>query len=201
MPNANMSHRDRSKRRKVELQFEAQNNFVKSPCEGLRPRRNKRDSVYTFKSNVPEMDEENSPTKKLKKSTKSSIRGNQVLAKKTSYGCDREGCRMRFRTKVELSLHNRNQCHHKECGKRFRSHKYVVLHQRVHDDERPLKCTWAGCTMSFKWAWARTEHLRLHTGERPYCCKIEGCGLTFRFVSDFSRHRRKTGHYINPPTK
>ncbi|VFQ64793.1 unnamed protein product [Cuscuta campestris] len=27
-------------------------------------------------------------------------------------------------------------------------------------------------------------------------CKVEGCGLSFRFVSEFTRHRRKTGHHI-----
>ncbi|KAL2904625.1 putative lysine-specific demethylase ELF6 [Bienertia sinuspersici] len=197
MPITKTICRDRSKRRKVELQTEAENNFVKSPCEGLRPRRNKQDSFCTLKS--IEMAEGNSSIKKLKKFSGSLV--NQVPDNKTSYGCNREGCQMRFRTKDELSLHKRNQCHHKECRKRFRSHKYVVLHQRVHDDNRPLKCTWVGCTMSFKWAWARTEHLRLHTGERPYCCKVKGCGLTFRFVSDFSRHRRKTGHYVHLPSK
>ena len=65
------------------------------------------------------------------------------------------------------------------------------------DDKRPLECTWEGCGMTFKWARARTKHLRLHAGERPYKCKIEGCGRTLRFVPDFSRHRRKTGHYVN----
>jgi hypothetical protein len=36
--------------------------------------------------------------------------------------------------------------------------------------------------------------MRVHTGERPYKCTLAGCGLTFRFVSDFSRHKRNTGH-------
>ncbi|KMZ56127.1 hypothetical protein ZOSMA_99G00580 [Zostera marina] len=103
---------------------------------------------------------------------------------------------MRFVTKEELCLHKRNICTYEGCGKRFSKHRYVVRHQCVHIDDRPLKCSWKGCTMSFKWAWARTEHLRVHTGERPYKCKVSGCELTFRFVSDFSRHRRKTGHYV-----
>lgn len=106
---------------------------------------------------------------------------------------------MSFKTKAELTLHKRNQCPHEGCGKRFSSHKYAMFHQRVHDDDRPLKCPWKGCSMSFKWAWARTEHIRVHTGERPYKCKVEGCGLSFRFVSDYSRHRRKTGHYVDQP--
>ncbi|KMS97328.1 hypothetical protein BVRB_6g156070 [Beta vulgaris subsp. vulgaris] len=193
---------DRTKRkREGELQPKTESSFMKSPCEGLRPRKCKEDPLPARRSNVREIAEAKSPIKKRKKHLSSSVSCNEVLDNETTYRCNLEGCRMHFRTRVELSLHKRNKCHQKDCGKKFRSHKYVVLHQRVHDDERPLKCTWTGCTMTFKWAWARTEHLRLHTGERPYHCKIKGCGLTFRFVSDFSRHRRKTGHYVHPPSK
>ncbi|CAL5375156.1 unnamed protein product [Camellia sinensis] len=110
------------------------------------------------------------------------------------YPCDVEGCTMSFGSKQELVLHKRNVCPVKGCGKKFFSHKYLVQHRRVHMDDRPLKCPWKGCKMTFKWAWARTEHIRVHTGERPYVCSDSGCGQTFRFVSDFSRHKRKTGH-------
>ncbi|KAK6148165.1 hypothetical protein DH2020_019077 [Rehmannia glutinosa] len=108
--------------------------------------------------------------------------------------CDMEGCTMSFGSKQELALHKRNICPVKGCGKKFFSHKYLLQHRRVHTDDRPLKCPWKGCKMTFKWAWARTEHIRVHTGARPYVCTEEGCGQTFRFVSDFSRHKRKTGH-------
>ncbi|OWM90566.1 lysine-specific demethylase REF6 isoform X2 [Punica granatum] len=117
------------------------------------------------------------------------------------YSCDIEGCSMSFRSKQELVLHKKNICPVKGCGKKFFSHKYLVQHRRVHMDERPLKCPWSGCKMSFKWAWARTEHLRVHTGVRPYVCGEPGCGQTFRFVSDFSRHKRKTGHSIKGKEK
>ncbi|KAL4325922.1 hypothetical protein GQ457_11G028250 [Hibiscus cannabinus] len=110
------------------------------------------------------------------------------------YQCDIEGCSMSFGSKQELLVHKRNICPVKGCGKEFFSHKYLVQHRRVHLDDRPLKCPWKGCKMTFKWAWARTEHIRVHTGARPYVCGEEGCGQTFRFVSDFSRHKRKTGH-------
>lgn len=110
------------------------------------------------------------------------------------YQCDIEGCTMSFESKDELVHHKRNICPVKGCGKKFFSHKYLVQHRRVHEDDRPLKCPWKGCKMSFKWAWARTEHIRVHTGARPYACAEPGCGQTFRFVSDFSRHKRKTGH-------
>ncbi|KAJ4960281.1 hypothetical protein NE237_020191 [Protea cynaroides] len=122
-----------------------------------------------------------------------------LVAKKdeeADYQCNMDGCTMGFSSKQELSLHKRNICSVKGCGKKFFSHKYLVQHRRVHMDDRPLKCPWKGCKMTFKWAWARTEHIRVHTGARPYVCHEAGCGQTFRFVSDFSRHKRKTGHSV-----
>lgn len=170
--------------------------FIRSPCEGLRPRAGK-DAANTSEVDIRKIAEK--PAAKTMKNPKNVSAPWQDKKKilKGHHRCDLDGCRMSFETKRELSLHKRNRCPHEGCGKRFSSHKYALIHQRVHDDERPLKCPWKGCSMSFKWAWARTEHIRVHTGERPYKCKFEGCGLSFRFVSDISRHRRKTGHYEN----
>ncbi|GAB2213354.1 hypothetical protein Drorol1_Dr00021386 [Drosera rotundifolia] len=124
------------------------------------------------------------------------VKQSKVEAKEEEdeYTCDMDGCIMSFGSREELSLHKRNICPVDGCDKKFFSHKYLVQHRRVHEDDRPLKCPWKGCKMSFKWAWARTEHIRVHTGARPYICGELGCGQTFRFVSDFSRHKRKTGH-------
>lgn len=188
----------RKRRREVEADLSC---FIRGPCEGLRPRAAK-DVKRGEIDDSNKMFEEKPTLKKTRKSSDGvvSLKDKKEKNGKGSHRCDLEGCRMSFETKADLLLHKRNRCPHEGCGKRFSSHKYAMLHQRVHDDDRPLKCPWKGCTMSFKWAWARTEHLRVHTGERPYQCKVEGCGLTFRFVSDYSRHRRKTGHYVNLPT-
>lgn len=115
---------------------------------------------------------------------------------KTGFMCDIEDCNMSFKTKKDLELHKKDICPEEGCGKKLFSHKYMRSHQKVHIDERPLECPWKGCGMRFKWTWARTEHIRVHTGDRPYICTERGCGKTFRFVSDFSRHKRKTGHSV-----
>ncbi|CAN4114264.1 unnamed protein product [Withania somnifera] len=170
--------------------------FVKSPCEGLRPRARK--NVSGSRVDTKELLEKKLMGNKVKRSLHSSISPkDKKEQRKGTHRCNLEGCWMSFQTKVELQLHKHNRCPVEGCEKKFTSHKYALVHQRVHENDRPLKCSWKGCTMTFKWAWARTEHLRVHTGERPYKCKVEGCGLTFRFVSDYSRHRRKTGHYVD----
>ncbi|KAF8397713.1 hypothetical protein HHK36_016635 [Tetracentron sinense] len=190
------------RKREVEQIMEGQlgyNGFIRSPCEGLRPRTRRVASGGSETDIIREV-EEKSATKKVRSPPDGSVICKEKKDKvKGVHRCSLEGCRMSFKTRTELLMHERNRCPHEGCGKRFSNHKYAMLHQRVHIQERPLKCSWKGCEMSFKWAWARTEHLRVHTGERPYQCKVAGCSLTFRFVSDFSRHRRKTGHYVNSP--
>lgn len=121
--------------------------------------------------------------------------------KQEEYVCNIDGCLMSFDTKKELSLHKHNICPVKGCGKKFFVHRYLLQHRKVHTDDRPLKCPWEGCDVAFKWTWARTEHLRVHTGDRPYVCHEPGCTQTFRFVSDFSRHKRRTGHSTKKTNK
>lgn len=185
------------RKREIDVQTEDQSlvgGFIKSPCEGLRSRTRKDANHKNKKKRVDVA----VTIKKLRKTSNDSVScKDKKEIEKRRHKCDLDGCSMSFQTKAELLLHKGNRCPVEGCRKKFNSHKYAIQHQRVHDDDRPLKCPWNGCTMSFKWAWARTEHLRVHTGERPYVCKVKGCGLTFRFVSDFSRHRRKTGHYVN----
>uniref|UniRef100_J3NCM8 JmjC domain-containing protein n=1 Tax=Oryza brachyantha TaxID=4533 RepID=J3NCM8_ORYBR len=134
---------------------------------------------------------QSSKRKTSKRQTSDGLRNGNRVAK---FACDIEGCDMSFSTQQDLLLHKRDICPVKGCKKKFFCHKYLLQHRKVHMDERPLKCMWKGCKKAFKWPWARTEHMRVHTGVRPYECQEPGCSQTFRFVSDFSRHKRKTGH-------
>lgn len=193
------------KKRKIERESETNDKpessigFIRSPCEGLRSRGRRKATCEPSSDLIETSDEVKKPAaKRLKKTPKTRTGSHHQEVSTTSHHnrCFVEGCKMTFESKSELQAHKRNRCTHEGCGKKLRAHKYLVLHQRVHNDDRPFGCSWKGCSMTFKWQWARTEHLRLHTGERPYKCKVEGCGLSFRFVSDYSRHRRKTGHYV-----
>lgn len=136
--------------------------------------------------------------KTIKRQTGDGLRDEDKGAK---FSCDIEGCDMSFTTLQDLSLHKRDICPVKGCKKKFFCHKYLLQHRKVHLDERPLVCSFAGCKKTFKWPWARTEHMRVHTGVRPYACTEPGCTQTFRFVSDFSRHKRKTGHSCDKKKK
>ncbi|KAL5991232.1 hypothetical protein ACLOJK_012139 [Asimina triloba] len=171
------------------------------PSSRLRRRPHKRingEVILDVKAKSKDVITTMTPERQTKKKAKKAMGNADVLVddEEAEFPCDIEGCSMGFSTKQDLLLHKRNICPIKGCGKKFFSHKYLVQHRRVHMDDRPLECPWKGCRMTFKWAWARTEHIRVHTGDRPYVCREPGCGQTFRFVSDFSRHKRKTGHSV-----
>jgi hypothetical protein len=161
------------------------------PSSGLRPKQpTAEDDENGEEDSEPE--KKAAKSKKKAKAKKKRVAAGKSVIEDGDFHCDIDGCRMSFPTDSDLQIHKRNRCTFKGCGKRFFMHKYLLQHRRVHLDERPLKCPWKGCKQAFKWAWARTEHIRVHTGERPYACP--DCDQTFRFVSDFSRHKRNTGH-------
>uniref|UniRef100_M8AY53 Metal regulatory transcription factor 1 n=1 Tax=Aegilops tauschii TaxID=37682 RepID=M8AY53_AEGTA len=111
--------------------------------------------------------------------------------RKGRFECDIDYCHMTFKKRAELSIHKKNMCTIKSCGKHFRSHKYLRRHQSIHNEEAPYKCPWEGCSMSFKWTWALADHFQVHTGEKPYKCRTPGCSKIYKYVSDFTRHRMR----------
>ncbi|CAM0870775.1 unnamed protein product [Alopecurus aequalis] len=111
--------------------------------------------------------------------------------RKGRFECDIDYCGMAFKKRSELSVHKKNMCTIKSCGKRFRSHKYMRRHQSIHNEDTPFKCPWEECSMAFKWTWALADHFQVHTGEKPYKCKTPGCSKIYKYVSDFIRHKKR----------
>ncbi|XP_045713242.1 zinc finger protein 445 isoform X2 [Phyllostomus hastatus] len=84
-----------------------------------------------------------------------------------------------------------------QCGKAFRSHSFLLIHQRVHTREKPYKCR--ECGKAFRWSSNLSRHQRSHslsklfvyhesggavdlqsqvlTGQKPFWC--QECGKTF----------------------
>ncbi|XP_047083598.1 uncharacterized protein LOC124694684 [Lolium rigidum] len=111
--------------------------------------------------------------------------------RKGRYECDIDYCRMTFKKKTELSVHKKNMCVVKSCGKHFRCHKYLRRHHSTHNEDAPYKCPWEDCTMAFKWRCSLADHFQVHTGEKPYKCRSPGCSKIYKYVSDFIRHKKR----------
>lgn len=109
------------------------------------------------------------------------------------------------------------------CGKGCSSHAMLLMHERVHTNERPYKCT--KCTLAFKTKTHLTTHqlthtqekrfgcsvcmkffalkgnlvvhLRTHTGERPYVCSI--CNQAFIDSKYLKKHKQRRHDMANMP--
>lgn len=68
---------------------------------------------------------------------------------------------------VPQSSHTTEEpCTCSQCGRAFRNHSILLIHQRVHTREKPYKCM--ECGKSFRWSSNLSQHQRVHSLEKPY---------------------------------
>ena len=72
------------------------------------------------------------------------------------------------------------------CGNLSRSKYSLMLHLRIHQDEKQFKCSY--CHKSFRQKQHLICHERIHRNERPFVCQI--CGMSFRFQQSLRNHKK-----------
>ncbi|XP_070699080.1 zinc finger and BTB domain-containing protein 24 [Pempheris klunzingeri] len=57
-----------------------------------------------------------------------------------------------------------------DCGKVFKNHLFLKIHQRTHTGEKPFQCP--VCGKGFTQKHTLQDHQRIHTGEKPFVCPV-----------------------------
>ncbi|XP_033348982.1 zinc finger protein 431-like [Bombus vosnesenskii] len=66
--------------------------------------------------------------------------------------------------------------------------KDVDVAAKIKRDEKPHKCTFDGCNLSFSRPSRLKKHMKFHTGERDYKCTYADCDKAYTSNSHLKRH-------------
>uniref|UniRef100_A0AAV2MBB6 C2H2-type domain-containing protein n=1 Tax=Knipowitschia caucasica TaxID=637954 RepID=A0AAV2MBB6_KNICA len=75
------------------------------------------------------------------------------------------------------------------CERSFSEKWALNNHMKLHNGEKPYKCSWPSCHYAFLTVSAMKDHHRTHTGEKSYLCDL--CGFAGGTRHALTKHRRQ----------
>lgn len=75
---------------------------------------------------------------------------------------------------------------HTGCGKAFRKHQHLKVHEFDHTHVNPFVCPVEGCGMSFRFPSVLKRHSKVHEG---YPCDVEGCTEVMKTWTLLIKHK------------
>ncbi|XP_069495805.1 transcription factor IIIA [Ambystoma mexicanum] len=111
--------------------------------------------------------------------------------------CSEGDCKEAFTTNANLRKHierkHSNQgkpyvCDFEGCGKAYKKHQQLRVHQCHHTNELPFKCSHQDCGKSFPLPSKLIRHEKVHEG---YPCRIKDCSFLAKTWTENLKHVRE----------
>jgi len=101
-----------------------------------------------------------------------------------------------YHLKRHHAVHSTNDsgvmCPYENCSYRCKFNSNLKRHiKRIHESEKPFKCSIDGCSMTFKKHKDKTIHEALHRGEKPFKCEEEDCNECYSSHHKLKKHMKK----------
>nr|XP_014342108.1 PREDICTED: transcription factor IIIA [Latimeria chalumnae] len=110
------------------------------------------------------------------------------------FQCPNDGCNAAFSTKSNLKRHTENKhgnqdapyvCDFEACGKAFKKHQQLKIHQCEHTNLLPFECDYEGCNKRFPVPSKLRRHKKIHKG---YACEKEDCSFVGKTWTEYQKH-------------
>lgn len=98
--------------------------------------------------------------------------------------CERNENRIDDKLKAKQIQLKSFLCH--ICSKRFGHKHHLVLHLKVHNNEKEFQCKIKSCARKFRQKSHLTQHYKIHTGKKEFKCEF--CSKLFLHRGDLIRH-------------